>query len=82
MLPPLYKKRIAHHLAHRFQVDKTVAKRFVPQKAECWGKIHWLRGGDMLHAADMVKGRSGRDMTYVKVSWFILLTFLGPPLRC
>ncbi|KAJ7634033.1 hypothetical protein B0H17DRAFT_1149760 [Mycena rosella] len=50
---------------------------------QCWGKIKWLQGGDMMHTSEL--GKHGtRDMAYIKFNGhygqlrFLLVLKLGP----
>lgn len=59
--------QVAKHLASQHGVTIHQIRPFIPSVLQHWGKLQWLKGGDMMHASEMVK-HGTRDMSYVKVS--------------
>ena len=47
-------KVLVHGLATQFRVQPRVAREFLPEDVEQWGKLHRLEGGDIMHAHDIV----------------------------
>jgi hypothetical protein len=47
-------KVLVNGLATRFCVWSTVARKFLPEDVEQWGKLRRLEGGDIMHAHDIV----------------------------
>jgi hypothetical protein len=61
-------KVLTNGLATRFCVQPKVAKKFLPEAVEQWGKLRRLEGGDIMHAHDIVAKRmDGRDASFVRV---------------
>jgi hypothetical protein len=61
-------KVLVNGLATRFCVQPKVARKFLPENVEQWGKLRRLEGGDIMHAHDIVRKRmDGRDATFVRV---------------
>jgi hypothetical protein len=61
-------KVLVNGLATRFSVQPKVAKKFLPEEVEQWGKLRRLEGGDIMHAHDIVLKRlDGRDASFVRV---------------
>ena len=53
-------------LATRFCVEAKVAKKFLLEAVEQWGKLRRLEGGDIMHAHNIVpKCMDGRDASFV-----------------
>lgn len=45
-----------------------VARKFLPEAVEQWGKLRRLEGGDIMHAHDIVPKRmDGRDASFIRV---------------
>jgi hypothetical protein len=62
------RKVLANGLATRFCVQPKIAKKFLPEAVEQWGKLRRLEGGDIMHAHDLVAKRmDGRDASFVRV---------------
>ena len=62
------RKVLTNGLATRFCVQPKVAKKFLPEAVEQWGKLRRLEGGDIMHAHDIVAKRmDGRDASFVRV---------------
>jgi hypothetical protein len=61
-------KILVNGLATRFCVQPKVARKFLPEEVEQWGKLRRLEGGDIMHADDIVRKRmDGRDASFVRV---------------
>jgi hypothetical protein len=64
-------------LATRFCVELKVARKFLPEAVEQWGKLRRLEGGDIMHAHDIVPKRmDGRDASFVRVRELLSNSFL------
>ena len=62
-------------LVTRFGVLLNVAKKFLPEVVEQWGKLRRLEGGDIMHAHDIISKRwDGWDASFIRVRE---LGFLG-----
>lgn len=62
-------KVLVNSLATRFCVQPRVARKFLPEDVEQWGKLRRLEGGGIMHAHDIVPERmDGRDASFVRVS--------------
>jgi hypothetical protein len=62
------RKVLVNGLATRFCVQPKVARKFLPEAVEQWGKLRRLEGGDIMHADDIVPKRmDGRDASFVRV---------------
>lgn len=62
------RKVLVNGLATRFYVTPKVARKFLPEAVEQWGKLRRLEGGDIMHAHDIVSKRmDGRDASFVRV---------------
>jgi hypothetical protein len=62
------RKVVVSGLATRFCVGLKVARKFLPEAVEQWGKLRRLEGGDIMHAHDIVPKRmDGRDASFVRV---------------
>jgi hypothetical protein len=62
------RKVLVNGLATRFNVASRVAKKFLPDDVEQWGKLRRLEGGDIMHAHAIVPKRmDGRDASFVRV---------------
>jgi len=48
------RKVLTNGLATRFCVSPKVARKFLPELIEQWGKLRHLEGGDIMHAYDIV----------------------------
>jgi hypothetical protein len=67
-LDAIIRKVLVNGLATRFSVEPKVARKFLPEAVEQWGKLRRLEGGDIMHANDIVSKRmDGRDATFVRV---------------
>ena len=51
--PPICKV-LMNGLVTRFGVLLNIAKKFLPEVVEQWGKLHHLEGGDIMHAHDII----------------------------
>ena len=61
-------KVLVNGLATRFCVSPNVARKFLPDNIEQWGKLRCLEGGDVMHAHDIVSKRmDGRDASFIRV---------------
>ena len=70
------RKVLTHGLATRFCVLPRVAKKFLPEDVEQWGKLRRLEGGDIMHADDIVAKRmDGRDASFIRVRELIVNVF-------
>jgi len=73
-------------LATWFGVEPNVARKFLPDNIEQWGKLRHLEGGDIMHMHDIVSKRmDGRDASFIRVrelivnhSWKIICFYLCP----
>ena len=71
------RKVLVNSLATRFCVKPTVARKFLPEAVEQWGKLRRLEGGDIMHAHDIVPKRmDGRDASFVRVRELLSNSFL------
>lgn len=62
------RKVLANGLATRFCVSPRVARKYLPEDFEQWGKLRRLEGGDIMHARDVVSKRmDGRDASFIRV---------------
>jgi hypothetical protein len=67
-LDDIIRKVLVNGLATRFCVQSKVARKFLPEAVEQWGKLRRLEGGDIMHAHDIVAKRmDGRDASFVRV---------------
>jgi hypothetical protein len=67
-LDDIVHKVIMNGLATRFCVQPKVARKFLSEDVEQWGKLRHLEGGDIMHADDIVpKRKDGRDASFVHV---------------
>jgi hypothetical protein len=58
-----------------FGVLLNIAKKFLLEVIEQWGKLHCLEGGDIMHAHDIIsKCRDSQDASFICVCE---LGFLG-----
>ena len=74
-LDPPIRKVLTNGLVTWFGVLLNVAKKFLPEVVEQWGKLRRLEGGDIMHAHDIIsKRRDGRDASFIRVRE---LGFLG-----
>ena len=74
-LNPSICKVLTNGLVTQFDVLSNIAKKFLLEVIEQWGKLHRLKGGDIMHAYDIVsKHRDGRDASFICVHE---LGFLG-----
>jgi hypothetical protein len=61
------RKILVNGLATRFYVQPKVARKFLPEAIEQWGKLRRLEGGDIMHADNIVPKRmDGRDASFVR----------------
>ena len=59
---------LTNGLATRFCVSSRVARKFLPEDIEQWGKLRRLEGGDIMHTHDVAsKYMSGRDASFIRV---------------
>ena len=69
-------KVLVSGLATRFSVEPKVARKFLPEDVEQWGKLRRLEGGDIMHAHDIVPKRmDGRDASFVRVRELLSIFF-------
>jgi len=62
------RKVLMNGLATRFGVFPRVARKYLPEDVEQWGKLRCLEGGDIMHAYKIVSKRmDGRDATFICV---------------
>ena len=62
------RKVLTNGLATRFGVSSMVARKFLPEVIEQWGKLRRLEGGDIMHAHGIVSKRmDGRDASFIRV---------------
>jgi hypothetical protein len=67
------RKVLTNGLATRFGVPSKVARKYLPEDVEQWGKLRRLEGGDIMHAHDIVSKRmDGRDASFVRVHELIV----------
>ena len=58
----------------RFSVSPKVARKFLPEVVEQWGKLRHLEGGDIMHKHDVVsKHVDNRHASFVCVREFFFL---------
>ena len=75
-LDKMIRKVLVNCLATRFCVKPTVARKFLPEAVEQWGKLRRLEGGDIMHADDIVPKRmDSRDASFVRVRELLLSIF-------
>jgi hypothetical protein len=68
------RKVLTNGLATRFCVSPRVARKFLPELVEQWGKLRRLEGGDIMHAHDIVSKRmDGRDASFIRVRELVFL---------
>ena len=59
-------KVLTNGLVTWFDVSSNVAKKFLPEVIEQWGKLHCLEGGDIIHTHDIVsKCRDSQDASFI-----------------
>ena len=59
---------LTNGLATWFDVSTNVARKFLPDDIEQWGKLRRLEGGDIMHAHEIVSKRmDGRDASFIRV---------------
>ena len=51
------RKVLVNGLATWFCVQPKVARKFLPEEVEQWGKLRRLEGGDIMHVHDIVAKR-------------------------
>jgi len=62
------RKVLTNGLATRFGVFPRVARKYLPEDVEQWGKLRCLEGGDIMHAYKIVsKCIDGQDATFIRV---------------
>jgi hypothetical protein len=62
------RKVLVNGLATWFCVEPKVARKFIPEAIEQWGKLRRLEGGDIMHSHGIVpKPMDGRDASFVRV---------------
>ena len=70
------RKILTNGLATRFCVSPMVARKYLPEDVEQWGKLHRLEGGDIMHAHNIVPKRmDSRDATFIHVCDLIVTCF-------
>jgi len=70
-------KVLVNGLATRFSVQPKVARKFLLEAVEQWGKLRCLKGGDIMHTHDIVAKRmDGRDASFVRVRELFSNVFL------
>ena len=68
-LPSNVRDRISAALATRYNVTKSIAKNYLPDCIDQWGKIRRMDGGDTMVAALLGRGTlDKRDATHIRVS--------------
>ena len=80
------RKVLTNGLVTQFGVSSNVAKKFLPEIIEQWGKLHRLEGRDIMHMCGIISKRmDGRDASFicvheliVKYSWKIISFHLLP----
>ena len=71
--PPIHKV-LTNALVTRFGVPLNVAKKFLPEVVEQWGKLSRIVGGDIMHAHNIISKRTdGRDASFIRMCELILL---------
>jgi len=61
-------KVLTNGLATQFGVFPRVARKYLPEDVEQWGKLCHLEGGDIMHAYKIVSKRmDGQDATFICV---------------
>ena len=61
-------KVLTSRLATQFSVSSKVARKFLLEVVEQWGKLHRLEGRDIMHAHNIVsKHMDGRDVSFIHV---------------
>jgi len=61
-------KVLTNGLAMRFGVFPRVARKYLLEDVEQWGKLCRLEGGDIMHAYKIVsKCIDGQDVTFIRV---------------
>ena len=74
-LNPSIRKVLTNGLVTQFSVSSNVAKKFLLEVIEQWGKLRRLEGGDIMHAHNIVsKCRDSRDASFIRMCE---LGFLG-----
>jgi len=69
-------KVITNGLATWFCVLPRVARKFILEDVEQWGKLCHLEGGDIMHAYDIVpKHMDGQDVSFIHVCDLIVKCF-------
>jgi len=64
---------LTNSLVTRFGVIFNVAGKFILEVVEQWGKLHRLKGGDIMYAHDIVSNcMDGRDASFVCVHELIV----------
>jgi len=67
------RKVLTNGLVTRFGVGRRVARKFLLDNIEQWGKLHRLEGGDIMHAHEIVSKRmDGRDASFIRVRELIV----------
>jgi len=67
---------LTNGLATRFCVLPTVARKYLLEDVEQWGKLRRLEGGDIMHVHNIVpKHMDGRDVTFIRVHDLIVTCF-------
>ena len=67
------RKVLTNGLVTRFGVESKVARKFLPDDIEQWGKLRRLEGGDIMHTHDIVSKRmDGRDASFIRVRKLIV----------
>ena len=72
-LDNIIRKVLTSGLATRFCVSPNVARKFLPEVIEQWGKLRRLEGGDIMHVHKIIsKCMDGRDASFIHVRELIV----------
>jgi len=67
------RKVLTNGLVTRFGVRRRVARKFLLDNIEQWGKLRRLEGGDIMHMHEIVSKRmDGRDASFIRVCELIV----------
>ena len=62
------RKVLTNGLATQFCILANVARKFLPDDIEQWGKLHCLEGGDIMHMHDIIsKCMDSHDASFICV---------------
>ena len=74
------KDHVIGSLVTRLKKPLPLVCEHLPSQLEHWSKLRILKGGDTIHAAEMVKRtEDNRDRTFVRVRTHYLLTYMHNP---